>query len=79
VKKPFCDYCSCPACQYGETYLSHAETSTGKWICDVCYCYEVCQEDPVRKGKGPCEDYNCKHRPTLISDWIEFKDYNENR
>ena len=67
----FCDYCDCESCQYGtHPYDWHAQTVDGKWICDVCYQYEVCQTFPERKGKGPC-DGQCNHRPQLISDWIK--------
>ena len=38
----FCDYCDCEDCKYGNSYLVHAQTVSGKWICDVCYQYEVC-------------------------------------
>jgi hypothetical protein len=68
----FCDYCDCEDCKYGNSYLVHAQTVNGKWICDVCYQYEVCQEFADRKGKGPCLDQEwgtCTHRPKLDSGW----------
>jgi hypothetical protein len=66
-KKPYyCNYCSCDDCKYGwaTTYMKHAPTEDGKWICDVCYTYDVCPS-------GPCEDENgksicCEHRPKLV-------------
>lgn len=71
----FCDFCDCQGCQKGiMPYDWHAQTSDGKWICDVCYQYEVCQTFPERKGKGPClgeERKNCTHRPKLVGDWIQ--------
>lgn len=70
----YCDYCPCQGCQEGEPWLTHAQTINGKWICDVCYEYEVCQEWSDRKGKGPClgeERAECTHRPKLSTDWIK--------
>jgi hypothetical protein len=71
----FCDYCDCKDCQNGNSYLEHAKTSDGKMICDVCYEYEVCQDYPDRKGKGPClgeERTSCTHRPKIISEWKKY-------
>jgi hypothetical protein len=56
----FCDYCTCTDCKNGKSYLSHAQTASGNWICDVCYTYDLCPN-------GPCADKNCSHRPKLIS------------
>jgi len=69
----YCDFCDCTDCQNGLPNLNHAQTEDGKWICDVCYDYEVCQKDSARKGKGPClnEEYAlCTHRPKLITNWL---------
>ena len=68
----FCDFCPCKECRTGgERWhaLKHALTSDGRWICDVCYSYSVCLKDPERRGKGPCEDGGCKHRPVIVSSW----------
>ena len=71
----FCDYCSCQDCQLGCAYLSHAQTDTGTWICDVCYTYDLCTaHGPNRSKNGPCKDKNCIHRPKIVSEWIRFKD-----
>lgn len=54
--------------------LQHAPTDDGKWICDVCYMYDQCTSNinagnAPRSTSGPCEDYNCVHRPKLIGGW----------
>lgn len=69
--KPFCDFCDCPTCLNGEHGITHAPTADGRWICDVCWQYDVCD---VHDGKynGPCESdegepiADCPHRPKLI-------------
>lgn len=73
--KAFCDFCKCSDCLNGSKYISHVETSDNKWICDVCYIYDLCMAVPLsqRDPNGPCKDTNCKHRPKLISEWINFK------
>lgn len=74
----FCDYCECEDCRLGTSYFTHAKTSNGKWICDVCYEYEVCQEWSDRKGKGPClgsERAACTHRPKIVSKWEKWKGF----
>lgn len=68
----FCDYCDCEDCINGTERLYHAKTKDGSWICDVCYTYDVCMDGPDRNANGPCTEKHCKHRPILISDWIEF-------
>jgi hypothetical protein len=70
----FCDNCKCLDCQHGTKYLSHAQTSNNDWICDVCYTYDLCTSGPNRNPNGPCDEKNCSHRPTLISDWIPYHD-----
>jgi hypothetical protein len=73
----FCDYCPCKDCvngQHGKYKLSHAQTLDGKWICDICYSYEVCLDGKKANNElvdGPCEDKNCKHRPKLATTWIK--------
>ena len=67
----YCDFCKCSDCQNGTPYIVHAQTSDNRWICDVCYDYEICQKFEERKGLGPCDDKNCVHRPKLISEWIK--------
>lgn len=66
----YCDFCTCRDCQFGTKYLSHAQTSDGRWICDVCYTYDLCTSGPTRNKNGPCEDKNCHHRPKLITGWM---------
>lgn len=68
----FCDYCSCSDCMLGKSYLSHAQTENNKWICDVCYSYDVCmnkQREETGTHNGPCSIENCNHRPKLITSW----------
>ena len=69
----FCNFCDCETCQNGASYLSHALCDDGRWICDVCYTYDLCTSGPNRNPSGPCEEEHCSHRPKLISDWISFK------
>ena len=64
----FCDFCDCRMCREGDPRLSHAPTADGGWICDVCYTYDVCTSGPNR-APMPCEDNDCKHRPTLVGPW----------
>jgi hypothetical protein len=69
----FCDFCTCSDCQNGKSYLSHAETEDGRWICDVCFTYESCmdkQRELYGKHNGPCEN-DCEHRPKLISEFVK--------
>lgn len=69
--KPFCDFCNCRDCLYGDGIhlLQHAPTADGRWICDVCWCYDVCTAGSHHNG--PCEDargapiVDCPHRPRL--------------
>jgi len=68
----FCDFCDCSDCKTGDNGLFkiyHANTSEGKWICDICYAYDVCTSGPNRSFNGPCKDKLCEHRPKLISEW----------
>ncbi len=70
----FCDFCTCDQCKFGEKNLYHAKTTSGKWICDICFSYDVCTSGPNRNPNGPCESDTCKHRPRLISGWKEFNE-----
>lgn len=72
----FCDFCECSDCKKGAAHLSHAKTTPGRWICDVCYTYDEC----VRRGskKGPCDDKNCVHRPKLEGKWEKLNDTRRN-
>lgn len=71
----FCDYCPCEGCKVGEDHMSHAQTADGRWICDVCYLYDLCTANgPNRNWSGPCKDKNCIHRPKIVSEWVRFKD-----
>ena len=67
----FCDFCDCDDCKYGNGIVStnHAQTSDGRWICDICYTYDMCTSGPNRNPKGPCDNKNCEHRPKIISSW----------
>ena len=69
----FCNYCSCSDCQYGTTYLYHAETINGDWICDVCYLYDECVIAKIKLNQftGPCPNKDCEHRPKIIGEWIK--------
>ncbi len=75
MKKPFCDYCTCSDCVNGTPYIAHAFTTDGKWICNICYCYDVCIDANIKKGihNGPCDDMNCEHRPTLATGWTKLE------
>lgn len=75
----FCDFCKCKACQNGEIYLLHAKTLTGKWVCDVCYAYDICIVAKRKIGElgGPCEaNEQCDHKPKLFKpiEWIKFEE-----
>jgi hypothetical protein len=71
----FCDFCKCDNCRDGIPDLYHAKTAGDRWICDVCWRYDVCTQP---NGMSyPCEDaeghaYNCPHRPILVSGWIAY-------
>lgn len=67
----FCNFCDCTDCQNGTKLLSHAETKDGKWICDICYYYDMCTNGPDR-ADNPCSG-PCKHRPVLIGHWLKFE------
>lgn len=70
----FCDFCSCKECRDGAPWLSHAQTEDGRWICDVCYQYDVCVSAQAKIGQydGPCEDMNCSHRPRLVTEFTKY-------
>lgn len=66
----FCDFCTCDNCTNGAKDLFHAETTDGRWICDVCFAYDQCTSDNNGMGKprspnGPCADPECEQRPRL--------------
>lgn len=80
----FCDFCNCEQCRNGGMFsstlpLHHAQCNDDRWICEVCYLYDVCTSGPNRSKHGPCEtkdgelDIECQHRPKLVSKWIPFK------
>lgn len=69
----FCDFCNCETCRNGEPWLRHAETADGRWICEVCFDYDVCTTGPDRSPTGPCENIECEHRPKIVSDWVMFE------
>ena len=77
VAVAFCDYCTCQTCMDGEEHLSHALTTDDRWICDVCYWYELCLDEKrletgKTRGHDPCSEEHCAHRPQLASNWIKF-------
>lgn len=71
----FCNYCLCQTCQNGRGGLTHALTSDQKWICDVCYYYEVCLDRcEIKHGNKPRHEpckysEECESRPKLIGKW----------
>lgn len=69
----FCDFCPCSDCLNGQKYLAHAETSDGRWICDVCFTYDLCVNGQRKAGgpvTGSCdEEEECDHRPKLVGGW----------
>lgn len=72
----FCDFCTCENCKTGiitnTIKLSHAQCNDGRWICDVCYSYDLCTAaGPNRNNDGPCKSKDCIHRPKLIGEWIK--------
>lgn len=73
MKHNFCDYCDCTDDDGNvRTDLSHAQTVDGRWVCDICYYYDLCvmtRNDP--NPSGPCRD-DCKHRPKLMTKWATF-------
>lgn len=70
MKSNFCDFCDCADCKNGRQDLRHAKTADGRWICDVCYTYDVCVDAWRKQGVrlGPCE-HPCNHKPKLIGGW----------
>lgn len=60
-----CDFCRCTGDNTGHS--AYAKTEDGRWICDVCYLYDLCTEG---NHNGPCADKNCPHRPKLATGWI---------
>lgn len=72
----FCDFCECDTCKYGDGHLTHALTNdNGKYICDVCFSYDLCTSDHnpygVPRCDNPCDDKKCLHRPKLITGWTK--------
>ncbi len=68
----FCDYCDCDQCKFGTQVIElyHAKTKDDKWICNICYEFYKCPN-------GPCESFNCEHRPVIIGEWTIKKSYDE--
>ena len=68
----FCDFCSCDDCKFGATDLYHAECIDGRWICDICFTYDLCTS-PKFKCSVPCENKECEHRPKLkTKEWLKL-------
>jgi hypothetical protein len=76
----FCDFCPCESCKTGTFAhkVSHAETSDGRHICDVCYTYDLCTSGIGRNPNGPCDNKNCSHRPTIVSEWTPASEFSSN-
>lgn len=71
----FCDYCKC---EHHEEFGSyHAPTVDGKWICDVCFDYDVCTSGPNRNS-SPCDEVDCGHRPILKSEFEKYEKETDN-
>ena len=70
----FCDFCDCELCRDGSFYLSHAKTEDGRNICDTCFSYDLCTSGADRNPDGPCHEVECKHRPKIVSEWIDYED-----
>lgn len=81
MEKPvekFCNYCDCSVCRDGEFYLSTAKISETERICDVCYEIECCVDAKNKTRETdiePCENFDCEHRPKLISGWQTFEEW----
>ena len=68
----FCDFCECEDCINGTDDLHHAECVDGRWICDTCFLYDCCTNDPIFP-RNPCEDKECEHRPKLkTKQWLKL-------
>lgn len=67
--EPFCSFCSCIDCRQGNATLLHSKCADGRWICDVCYLYDVCSSGPDRNPDGPCSKGPCRHRPELVGEF----------
>jgi len=65
----YCDYCDCDDCKFGSKHMRHIKTIDNKWICDVCYYYELCVESGSDPCKGLCHEKKCEHRPKIVGDW----------
>lgn len=73
----FCDFCDCADCQTGEgdwktLGIEHAPTADGRWICAICYAYDVCTRAQRAAGepRDPCKAKECAHRPKLAGPWV---------
>lgn len=70
VTNPFCSFCDCEDCISGNSEyvnLYHAQTIDNRWICDICYAYDVCLD----AGVNPCKIKECEHKPKLITGWTD--------
>lgn len=78
MSENFCDFCPCQNCKHGDEYLSHCKTVDGKWICSICWTYDLCtsNDNPfgaIRSKNGPCpNNQQCEHRPQLVGNWQAF-------
>lgn len=73
MRPGFCNYCDCADDEGNQrTDLSHAQTSNGKWICDICYYYDECLRSPDNLLGHPCKENPCKHQPKIITKWATF-------
>lgn len=62
----FCDFCPCDRCRDGESYLTHAPTDDGRWVCEVCHAYDLC----LMAGHDPCSAEHCSSRPKLAGAFV---------
>lgn len=68
----FCDFCDCKECEFGygpKKKIYHARTIDGRWICELCYNYDLCTADGPNRSSNPCTNRDCIHRPRLASEW----------
>lgn len=65
----FCGFCPCDRCRDGESYLTHAPTDDGRWVCEVCHEYDLC----LRAGHDPCGAEHCSSRPTLVGEFVHLE------
>ena len=54
----------------------HTQCKDGRWICDVCYRYDVCLDSGSKNPcSGLCCEGKCDHRPELVNGEWTFWTY----